>query len=280
MLVSAPVFVRGVRLLTRRLCLITGASAGIGAAFARTYAARGWDVALTARRAERLATLADEIRLRYGVETLVIPADLSDPAAPEKVLETVQAEGRKVDALVNNAGYSKTSGFVDTPWDDHRAMLQVMMLAPTELAHRVLPAMLDDRFGRIVNVCSVAGLLPASPGDTLYGPSKAFLIKWSAGLHLETRDSGVHVAALCPGYTYSEFHDVNGSRAKVSQAYPEWMWMGADEVAAAGYEAAEANRPISVPGAPYKAISAVLKVIPDEWVLHLATRHAGRLGRI
>jgi hypothetical protein len=266
--------------VTRRLCLITGASAGIGAAFARVYAAHGWDVALTARRADRLAALADELRLRYGVEALTVPDDLTDPAAPERIMAEIEGQDRAVDALVNNAGYSSTSGFAADPWADHRAFLQVMLLAPTELAHRVLPGMLDRRFGRIVNVASVAGLLPASAGDTLYGPTKSYLIKFSQSLHLETREAGVHVTALCPGYTYSEFHDVNGSRAKVSAAFPEWVWMGADEVAAAGYEAAEANRAVSVPGAPNKAIAAMLKLVPDDWTLQLTARHAGRLGRL
>ena len=264
----------------RRLCLITGASAGIGQALARVYAAHGWDVALTARRAERLSALADEIRLRYGVETLTLPADLADAAAPEKLLADVEGHGRVVDALVNNAGYSLPSGFAPNAWRDHRAFLQVMLLAPTELAHRVLPSMLDRRFGRIVNVCSVAGLLPSTAGDTLYGPVKSYLIKFSQGLHLELRERGVHVSALCPGYTYSEFHDVNGTRDRVSQAFPDWVWMGADEVAETGYEAAEANRPVSVPGAPNKAMAALLKLTPDEWMLQLAARHAERLGRL
>jgi short-subunit dehydrogenase len=264
----------------RRLCLITGASAGIGAALARVYASHGWDVALTARRAERLAALGDEIRLRYGVETLAVPADLADAAAPEKILAEIEGHGRVVDALVNNAGYSMTSGFAPNAWSDHRALLQVMLLAPTELAHRVLPSMLDRRFGRIVNVCSVAGLLPSTAGDTLYGPVKSYLIKFSQGLHLEMRERGVHVSALCPGYTYSEFHDVNGARERVSKAFPDWVWMGADEVAEVGYEAAEANRAVCVPGAPNKAMAALLKLVPDDWTLQLAARHAERLGRL
>ncbi len=266
--------------MTRRLCLITGASAGIGAAFVRTYAAHGWDVALTGRRAERLHQIADEVRMRFGVETLVLPADLAEPSAPEKLFSDIEGHGRVVDALVNNAGFSNTGGFVPSAWADHRRFLQVLMLAPAELAHRALPGMLERRFGRIVNVCSVAGLLPATGGDTLYGPTKSWLIKFSQGLHLEVRDQDVHVSALCPGYTYSEFHDVNGSRARLSQAVPEWLWMGADEVAEAGYEAAEANRPVCVPGAPYKTVAALLKALPDEWTLQLTARHAERLGRI
>jgi short-subunit dehydrogenase len=266
--------------VTRRLALITGASAGIGQAMARVYAAHGWDVALTGRRAERLHQLADEIRMKYGVETLIAPADLAEPTAPEKLLAEIGAEGRVVDALVNNAGYSLTGGYAPHAWADHRAFLQVMLLAPAELAHRVLPDMLERKFGRIVNVCSVAGLLPATGGDTLYGPTKSFLIKFSQGLHLEVKDRDVHVSALCPGYTWSEFHDVNGSRSKISQAIPEWLWMDADEVAEAGYEAAEANRPVCVPGAPYKTAAALLKALPDDWTLALTARHGSRLGRL
>ena len=264
----------------RRLCLITGASAGIGAALARVYAARGWDLALTARRTGRLEALAEELRLRFGAQSQVLPFDLSDPAAPEALIMTAQSGGRTVEGLVNNAGYSIPSGFAATAWSDHRALLQVMLHAPTELAHRVLPGMLDRGFGRIVNVCSLAGFLPSTAGDTLYGPVKSYLIKASAGLHLEGRERGVHVTALCPGYTWSEFHDVNGSRQKISQAFPEWIWMTAEEVAETGYAAVEANRPISVPGAPNRAIASLLKLMPDTWTLKLTARHAARLGRL
>jgi short-subunit dehydrogenase len=264
----------------RRLCLITGASAGIGAAFARVYAAHGWDVALTARRTDRLTSLADEIRLRYGVETLTITQDLADPAAPEKILAEIEGHGRVVDALVNNAGYGPQTSFAPGSWDQHKTFLQVMLTAPTELAHRVLPGMIDRRFGRIVNVASMAGLLPATPTETLYGPTKSFMIRFSQSLHLEARDQGVHVSVICPGFTYSEFHDVTGSRATVSQAAPPWAWMGSDEVAEAGYEAAEANRALCVPGAPNKTIAALLKLTPDEWVLHLTARHAASLSRV
>ena len=260
---------------SRRLCLITGASAGIGAAFARLYADKGYDLALTARRGDRLRALAEEVELRSGAETLCIEADLADPAAVDRILAEVEANGRTVSALVNNAGYGLAGPFDRSPWPDQLAQLQVMLIAVCELTQKTLPAMQAERFGRIVNVASVAGLMPGSVGDTLYAPIKAFLIKFSQGLHLENRDSGVHVSALCPGYTYSEFHDVNASREKLERSLPAWMWMGADEVAAAGYEAVEANRALCVPGAPYKAITALGKLIPDEWALHVMSRRPG-----
>lgn len=266
--------------MDRRLALITGASAGIGAAFARSFASHGYDVALTARRAERLEQLAEEIRLRYGVETLSLPADLADPAAPALLLERLTAHGRAVAALVNNAGYGLPGAYADTAWEDQQAFLQVMVTAPCELAHRVLPAMLERRFGRIVNVASVAGLIPGAAGATLYGASKSLMVSFSQSLALETQGTGVHVTALCPGFTYSEFHDVNGSRETISRATPEWLWSGADEVAAAGFEAVEAGRPVSVPGAPNKAIVAAAKLLPDDWTLALMASQGWRLRRV
>ena len=267
--------------MDRRLALVTGASAGIGAAFAKIYASHGYDVALTARRAERLERLAEEIRLAHGVETLVIPADLAQAEAPAKLLEHLAAHGRSVDALVNNAGYGVPGAFTDSPWETHEAFLRVMLTAPTELAHRTLPGMAERGFGRIVNVASLAGLIPGSPGATLYGAVKSYLVKVSQSLHLENQANGVHVTALCPGFTYSEFHDVNDTREQISRSAPPWMWLGADEVAAAGYEAAEANRPICVPGAPNKAIAAVVKMLPDEWALALMAAQGPRFrGKI
>ena len=172
--------------MDRRLALVTGASAGIGAAFARIFASHGYDVALTARRTERLETLAEEIRLRYGVETLTVAADLAKPGAVATILEHLAANGREVDALVNNAGYGLPGAYSETRWEDQAAFLQVMVTAPCELAHKVLPGMVERRFGRIVNVASLAGLVPGSAGHTLYGASKAFLVRFSQSLHLES----------------------------------------------------------------------------------------------
>ena len=266
--------------MARRLALVTGASAGIGAAFARIYASHGYDVALTARRADRLETLASEIRLRFGVEALVIAADLGEPGAPDALLAEIESHGRVVDALVNNAGYGLPGAYADTEWPDQRSMLQVMLVAVCELTHKVLPGMVERKFGRVVNVASLAGLTPGSAGHTLYGATKSFLIKFSQSLHLENQATSVHVSALCPGFTYSEFHDVNATRAQISQSTPEWLWLGADEVAAAGYEAAEANRPVCITGTPNKVIAAIAKILPDDWSLALMASQGGRFRKV
>jgi short-subunit dehydrogenase len=184
-----------------------------------------------------------------------------------------------VDAVVNNAGYGLPGTYASTTWAEQQAFLQVLLMSVCEMSHKVLPGMVERHFGRIVNVASLAGLVPGSVGHTLYGATKSFLIKFSQSLHLENLQTGVHVSALCPGFTYSEFHDVNDTRDQLSQSTPEWLWMGADEVAAAGYEAAEANRLVCVTGAPNKAIAAFAKIIPDDWSLALMAGQSARFRK-
>lgn len=264
----------------RRTALITGASAGIGAALVREYARNGWNLILTARREAALETLAAELKASHGVDAAVIAADLADPAAPAALVAEIGRRGLTVDGLVNNAGFSNTAGFIETDPADQQAMLQVMLLAPVELARQLAPGMVERGFGRILNVASLAGTMPATGGDTLYGPIKSFLIKASAGLWLEMRGTGVHVTALCPGYTYSEFHDVNGSRAEVTAAYPKWMWQTADHVARVGYQAMEANRPCVIPGWRNNMLAAIPKLLPNNVALNIIGGHAKRLKRI
>ena len=265
--------------MSRRLCLVTGASAGIGAAMAREFARHGYDLCLTARRSERLETLAAELRLQYGVEAFSVAADLADPGAVDRILAAVEAEGRDLDALVNNAGYGLPGSYDRTLWSEQARFLQVLTWAVAELTHKALPGMLERRFGRIITVASLAGLTPGAAGHTLYAASKAFAIKFSQSLHAETVGRGVHVTALCPGFTWSEFHDANGTRETVSQL-PSWLWMGADEVAAIGFEAVEANRSLSVPGAPNKAIAALAKLLPEDWSEAIMARQSQRFRKV
>lgn len=264
----------------KRAILITGASAGIGTALARVYAEKGWDLILTARREAALTVLAAEISARYGVASTVITADLAEPEAPARLVEAIAARGLVVDGLINNAGFSRTTGFLATDPAQHAAMVQVMLSAPVALSRLLLPGMVARGFGRIINVASLAGQMPATGGDTLYGPIKSFLIKASQGLWLETRGTGVHVTALCPGYTLTEFHDVNGSREQVSSAYPPWMWQTAEHVARVAYDACEADRPRVTPGAMNNVLAALGKLLPEGLALNMVAGHARRLKRI
>jgi short-subunit dehydrogenase len=262
--------------MTRRLCLITGASAGIGAAFARLYAAKGYDLALTARRADHLQALADEIQVSYGVEALVFPADLGHAGAIDALIAAIAARGRTVDVLVNNAGYGLPGLYARTRWSDQQAFLQVLLVAVCELTHKLLPGMVERGFGRIVNVASLAGLVPGMPSHTLYGPTKSFLVKFSQGLHTELVGTGVHVTALCPGFTRSEFHDANGTRDQ-AERLPAFLWQDAETVAEAGYAACEANRAVEITGWPNRIIAALARLTPDRLILTLTGRAARRM---
>ncbi len=240
--------------------LVTGASSGIGAAIAREYARRGKPLILTARREERLCQLADE--LAALVPCTVIAADLADPSVPEALFAEIQSNKLFVDTLVNNAGYGVPGRFLSEDWSTHAAFLQVLVTSVAELTWRFLPAMEAAGHGRILNVASLAGLVPASAGHTMYGAAKAFVIRFSESLALEMKPRGVHVTALCPGFTYTEFHDVNGMREKVSKL-PKAIWLTADQVAKLGVEAVEAGTRRVVTGKANRAIASVSKYLPE-----------------
>ena len=149
-----------------RTALITGASAGIGKAFAEVFAAKGWNVVLTARRLERLEALAEELTKKHKVAVTPIAGDLAQPDGVKRIIEAISANRLMIDGLVNNAGYGVPGYYARTRWEDQEAFLRVMVAAPCELAH-VLTPMVQRRFGRIINVASVAGLVPGSAGHTL-----------------------------------------------------------------------------------------------------------------
>lgn len=249
----------------RRTVLVTGASAGIGEAFADVFAAAGYDLVLAARREDRLQAVAERIGRQYGRRPHVVVADLAGEAGPARLCETVAQRGLVIDALVNNAGYGMPGAYLKSSWPQHDAFLRVMVSAVAELTHRLLPGMVERRFGRIINVSSLAALVPAPAGHTLYAASKAFLLKFSEALALETRPHGVHVTALCPGFTYTEFHDVNGTRAKVSRM-PSVLWMDAARVAHQGYAAVEAGTVVCVPGRLNTALAFLARVSPQRLV--------------
>jgi len=260
-----------------RTVLITGASAGIGKAFAEVFAAHGFDLVLTARRADRLEAIAQDITARHGRRVRVIASDLADPAAPARIFDEVTRAGITIDALVNNAGYGLPGTFLNSTWEQHRDFLQVMTTAVADLSHRFLPGMVERRYGRIINVASLAGLVPVSAGHTIYGAAKSLVIKFSQSLALECLPHNVHVTALCPGFTYSEFHDVNGMRAQVSQM-PSFLWMDADTVARQGFDAVMRGDMVYVNGRVNRAIAFLTRIMP-QWIVMLVLKRTARKWR-
>ena len=244
----------------RRLALVTGASAGIGESFAELLAERGFDLALTARRVDRLEALATRLAAKHGVEACAIAADLADPQAPEAVVKAIAARGRDVDVLVNNAGYGLHQRFSTAPWAVQSEFLEVMVRAPMHFARLVLPGMLERRWGRIVNVASLAAFAAEPPGST-YTAAKRFLVSASRAMWLAHRGSGVHITATCPGFTYTEFHDVLGVREAMG-SMPSWMWQSSRAVVEESWRAVERNRPVIVTGLVNKAIATAMHFLP------------------
>ena len=260
---------------TGRRALVTGASSGIGLAFARVLAERGYDLILTARRLDRLQAIAEELAQRHAIRVAVESVDLAAPDAVARLVAAIEARALTVDVLVNNAGFGVPGSYVSTTWADQQRFLQVLVVALAELAHRLLPGMIERRWGRIINVASLAGLLPGVAGHTLYAASKAFVITFSESLALEAGPHGVHVSACCPGFTLTEFHDVTGTRDKVNRL-PGFMWSDADEVARASYDAVMAGVPVFVPGRVNRTIATLARVLPNRLVMMGMRGTAGR----
>ena len=207
------------------------------------------------------------------------PTDHADPHASVDLCTRLAAAGVTVDALVNNAGFAVPGALLRSEWSRHAEFLQVMLVAVVELTYRLLPGMIERGYGRIINVASLAGLLPGVAGHTLYAPAKSFLIRFSESLSAEVAGNGVHVTALCPGFTFSEFHDVSGTRHIVSRM-PSFMWMDAPAVAQRGYEAVMTGRVVVAPGRVNAAIASLARLLPNRAVLAMNRRAASRYRQV
>ncbi|MEL0027984.1 MAG: SDR family oxidoreductase [Perlucidibaca sp.] len=245
----------------RKGALITGASAGLGEAFARLLAAEGHDLMLVARRADRLRQLGDELAASHGVRVLVCPTDLSQPGAAAFLQAQAEAEDFQVDILINNAGLAEPVSFLNYPVDDVRAMIEVMITGLTELTHRFGQGMVARGWGRILNVSSLAAFAPNSPG-MLYTGIKSYVLNMSQALDMQFKPAGVHVTALCPGFTWTEFHDTQGTREWANRL-PAFAWQDADTVVKAGWGAVSRGEPVCIPGVVNKAVASFTRHLPE-----------------
>ena len=243
----------------KRNILITGASAGLGAALAREYAQRGWDLVLVARREDRLQALAAELNQAHGTQSQIIAADLFSETAVPDLMRALN--GVQIDGLINNAGYGHPGTFLASEWEDHRKFNHLMSVVPVELTRALLPGMVDRDFGRIMQVASLAGHMPGSRGHTLYAAVKSYLIKFSESLNAELQGRGVHVSALCPGFVLTEFHDVNGTREGINRL-PGFMVMDADICAGLAVDALEANKAVFISGRVNRFLARLNRWMP------------------
>jgi short-subunit dehydrogenase len=239
------------------ITLVTGASGGLGAAFARLAAADGRDVVLVARSKDALDALADELRKTRGIAATVRVEDLSDPAAAGRIVDALA--GAEVDVLVNNAGVGALSPFAGCEAGSIRGMVDLNVLAPTLLARAVLPGMVARGRGRILNVASTAAFQPGPLMAVSYA-TKAYVLSWSLALSNETRGTGVTVTCLCPGPTRTGFQKAAGMLD--SPLFKRLQTMDADAVARAGYEGMKRGKPMVVPSFTNKVGAFCTRLVP------------------
>ncbi|HEY2044479.1 MAG TPA: SDR family NAD(P)-dependent oxidoreductase [Jatrophihabitans sp.] len=238
--------------------LVTGATAGLGAAFTRRLAAEGRDLILVARTASRLEESAADLRERFPIDVEVLGADLATAAGCDLVAARLAATDKPVDTLVNNAGNGLYQAFGMATLADEERMLDLNVRAVLRLSHAAANAMLQRGRGEIINISSVASFIPRGAAVT-YAAAKAWVTSFSEGAALVLGPKGVTVAAICPGFTHTEFHE----RANTDMSHlPSWMWLDADRVVAAGLADVRAGKIISVPSRRYKVIVQATRYVP------------------
>ncbi|MER7758484.1 SDR family oxidoreductase [Streptomyces sp. NPDC097619] len=248
--------------------LITGAGSGLGAAFARQFAARGCDLVLVARDEGRLERTAARLTDTFGVACEVLPADLLDPAACAAVADRLRDPDRPVDVLVNNAGFGLPAPFPYNPVEDEERMLELLVRVPLRLTHAVVPGLRERRRGAVLNVSSVAGLLPTGT----YGAAKAWLTSFSESLRVDLAPYGVRVLAVVPGFTRTEFQERAGMDPDALKDVP---WLEPDQVVAQAFKDLARSRPVSVAGWRYKAYAQAVRHLPR----HLVASRMARTRR-
>ena len=254
----------------RPIALITGASAGIGATFARRLAAEGYDLVLVARRLDALDRLSAEIRAQHAISIETASADLTRDDQVAALCGRI-ASMRSLALLVNNAGFGSRGLFYQTDAAQQDAMYRLHVLATERLTRAALPGMVERRSGAIVNVASVAGFIQ-SPGNISYCSTKAWMVSFTEGLYMELKRVGspVTVQALCPGYTYTEFHEAMGvDRSKIMT--PGW-WYSADYVVGESLRGLKSGKLLVVPGLRYRVIVAVAKFLPRRLLVRAGSR--------
>ncbi|WP_052667133.1 SDR family NAD(P)-dependent oxidoreductase [Nitriliruptor alkaliphilus] len=241
--------------------LVTGASTGIGAAIASELATRGTELVVVARSADQLEALAEQWRAAHGVDVEVLPADLTDPGQLERVEDRLRTEDAAVDLLVNNAGWGSTGAFIDSTPDEATTCIELNVTALTRLTHAVLPRLVAAGHGGVLNVSSVGGFQPV-PHFAVYAATKAYVSSFTEAVHEELRGSGVHVTALCPGFTRSDFVTAAGAEDEAARI-PDFLWQDVEPVACAGVDGVSRGRGVVVSGALNQVTTGLSSVTPS-----------------
>lgn len=261
----------------KKWALITGASSGIGEAFAWRLAKDGYSLILVARRKERLDALAIELQARQKIAVEVFAADLSQPADVQRVVQRI-TECENLALLVNNAGFGQAGSFWEADARGELDMTQVHVTATVQLSRAALPGMVARKTGGVINVSSIAAFSARRTG-TLYHATKAFLNAFSQGLAAELKDSGVKIQALCPGFTITRFHDTPEYQNFRRSSIPRFLWMTPEQVVNTSLSDLQKGRVISIPGSLYRLIVFLLTNSFTRPVTQFAATHLIRRKR-
>jgi len=242
--------------------LVTGASAGIGAEFARQLAPRCEVLVLVARRAERLVELAGELEEAHpGLRVMPLEADLTDPSARLQAVGHLLSKGLVPDLLINNAGMGDYGEFATSDWMKVEAMLRLNVEALTHLTHALLPTMIEQRAGAILNVSSLASIVPM-PDFAVYAATKAYVTSFSEALRIEVREHGIRVMALCPGPVHTEFGEIAGRGPGTDFGAREWFYVPQEQVVREALEGLAADKPRVYPGLRVALAAAAISLVP------------------
>ncbi|MGC1121136.1 MAG: SDR family oxidoreductase [Candidatus Methanofastidiosia archaeon] len=246
-----------------KVALITGPSSGLGAAYARKLASKGYNLVLVARREERLSALSSELQTNHPIKVEVLVADLTRESDIERV-ETKISNLEHVDILINNAGFGTTGTFAEVDLDGQLGMITIYVVAPTRLIRAALPKM--EKGGSIINVASLGAFVKV-PGNATYCATKAYLVVFSETLQMELKERGIHVQALCPGFTNTEFHEKMGGFDR--SVIPKFLWMKPEDVAKESLKALERGKVLCIPGLRNRIIFLLARIGVSSFLLRV-----------
>ena len=261
--------------ITNQTALITGATSGIGAEYARQLAADGWDLIITGRREEKIQALASAISQTSGSQVQVVLVELSDPVQLDDFIEHIK--GRGIQMLVNNAGFGTTKFFHREPFETYEQMIATHILAHTKIIYTLLPEMIQRGSGVIINVSSSGAFLP-SPKTVTYSGTKAYLVAFTESLHMELEGTGVQVQVVCPGLTRTDMHSRLGIPDEATADWGPFKWITPQEVVTCSLGCLKKNRVLCLPGSLNKIQVFMRRLIPEAQFYKSMSRYFRKYG--
>ena len=261
--------------LNKQRALITGATSGIGAEYARQLAADGWDLIITGRREEKIQALASEISQTTGRDVKVVLVELSDPAQLDDLIKRIKDQDLQM--LVNNAGFGTTKFFHREPFEIYEQMIATHIVAHTKIIYAILPGMIERGVGTIINVSSSGAFLP-SPKTVTYSGTKAYLVAFTESLHMELEGTGVQVQVVCPGLTRTDMHTRLGIPEEATADWGPFKWISTQEVVACSLRYLKKNRVLCLPGSLNRTQVLMRRLIPEAQFYKTMSRYFRKYG--